>query len=527
VEKGNMKKIVSAALLGILLLSMIFVLAVPTWAVTEDEIKEAIDSGVAWLAAQQKLDGSWGTGGATVAKTGLAVVKLCEHAVDSKYGYGLASPFDPAYPYHENVEKGLDYIFANAHIIIIGMQTHGNPDTDGDGIGVCFEDVDYWGRPVPIYTTGIALMAIATSRAPDRVVDVPGSPVNGWKYKDVVQDAVDYMAWAQTDWGYGRGGWNYEAMDNSGERSDQSNTGWATFGLGFAESAEYGFVCTVPDFVKKELNIWIDYIQNDVDGDTNDGGAGYTDPNCWVNILKTGHLIYMMAFVGDTAATPRVKDAVAYIVRHWNDANDDPGWRGWPGGVASYHATFNVMKGLTALGIQKIDEIDWQSEFEDVLVAQQNPDGSWPVCVWSDGERILSTEWALLTLQKVVPRKLTPGKVTGGGQIAISSKASFGFNVMYQEGWDVPKGELQYVDYATKMIVHSHNMTSLVVSPDKTKATFEGICTINGVDGFTYRVYVEDNGEPGKNDVFKITLSTGYSAGGTILNGNIQIHKKP
>jgi hypothetical protein len=519
-----MKEIVSAALLGILSLSMIFVLAVPIWAVTEDEIKEAIDSGVAWLAAQQKLDGSWGSWW-PVAQTGLAVLKLAEHAVDAKYGYGLPSPFDPAYPYRENVERGLNYIFAHARIIDISVQPAGDPDTNGNGKGIYFSSWDW--ELCRTYETSIAMMAIAGSRSPDRVVNVPESPVNGWTYKDVLQDVVDYLAWGQTDWGYGRGGWNYYEMVDGGDRSDQSNTGWATFGLGFAESAEYGFVCTVPDFVKKELNIWIDYIQNDVDGDANDGGAGYTDPNCWVNILKTGHLLYMMAFVGDTAATPRVKDAVAYIVRHWNDANVDPGWRGWPGGVASYHATFNVMKGLTALGIQKIDEIDWQSEFEDVLVAQQNPDGSWPVCYWSDEERILSTEWALLTLQKVVPRKLTPGKVTGGGQIAISSKASFGFNVMYQEGWDAPKGELQYVDYATKMIVHSHNITSLVVSPDKTKATFEGICTINGVDGFTYRVYVEDNGEPSKNDVFKITLSTGYSAGGTILNGNIQIHKKP
>jgi hypothetical protein len=45
------------------------------------------------------------------------------------------------------------------------------------------------------------------------------------------------------------------------------------------------------------------------------------------------------------------------------------------------------------------------------------------------------------------------------------------------------------------------------------------------VSGFKFKVYVEDNGEPGKNDVFKISLSNGYSAGGTLLNGNIQIHK--
>ncbi|MDI6885631.1 MAG: post-COAP-1 domain-containing protein [archaeon] len=132
---------------------------------------------------------------------------------------------------------------------------------------------------------------------------------------------------------------------------------------------------------------------------------------------------------------------------------------------------------------------------------------------------------------------MTPGKVTGGGQIEapnpvtvkkkIVDTASFGFNVMYDEGYPAPKGELEYLDHATKMNVHAHDMTKLVVSPDKTQAWFEGTCTIDGVSGYTFEAYVEDNNEPGKKDVFEITLSTGYKAGGELLNGNIQIHKKP
>ena len=361
-------------------------------------IDEAIDDGVAWLAGQQNPDGSWGTWD-IVAKTGLALLKLEDHAVDAKYGYGLASPFDPEYPYREHVELGLNYLYANAHIIDIDNEPAGNPDTNGNSKGIYFEN---WGGH-RTYKAGIAMMAITGSRAPDRIVSVPGSPVDGWEYGDVLQDAVDYLAWGQTDWGYGRGGWNYQEMVNGGDRSDQSNTGWAVFGLDFAESPAYGFACTIPPFLKTELNIWIDYIQNPVDGDTNDGGAGYSGPYDWANILRTGHLLYMMAFVGDTAETPRVENAVDYLVRHWNDPNVDPGWRGVPGEVTNYQATFTVMKGLTALGIHEIDGIDWQSEFEYMLVAQQLCDGSWPQALWDSEERILSTEWALLTLQKVVP----------------------------------------------------------------------------------------------------------------------------
>ncbi len=54
----------------------------------------------------------------------------------------------------------------------------------------------------------------------------------------------------------------------------------------------------------------------------------------------------------------------------------------------------------------------------------------------------------------------------------------------------------------------------------------EGTCEVNGSSGFTYKVDVADNGEPGKNlDIFKITLSNGYSAGKTLDGGNIQLHK--
>jgi hypothetical protein len=360
-------------------------------------IDKAIDDGVAWLVAQQNPDGSWGSY-YTVACTGLAVLKLEEHSVDAKYGYGLLSPFDLGNPYLENMENGLNYIFLNANVIDISVQPAGNPDTNGDNKGVYFGGEE-------TYETAIAIMAIAASRSPDRVVHVLGSEVDNWTYENVVQDAVDYLAFGQTDnyAGVYRGGWYYEANEYY---SDQSNSGWATFGLGFAESPTYGFMSTIPAFVKTEENYWVNYIQSHDNENYPDyyGGAGYEGPNSWVNILKTGHLLYQMEFLGDTAATPRVQDAVDYLVRHWNDNDVDPGWRGAPDGVAGYQAMNNVMKGLFTLGIRVIGGIDWQTEFENVLLAQQLDDGSWPNSYWDeDVNNILSTEWALLCLEMIVP----------------------------------------------------------------------------------------------------------------------------
>ncbi|MDI6885632.1 MAG: hypothetical protein QMD22_04660 [archaeon] len=305
--------------------------------VTEEEIKQAIDNGTAWLAAQQNDDGSWGTSD-KVARTAFAVKKLEHHAVDPKYGYGLDSPFDPAYPYADNVTRGLNYIFANAQIIKISNQTHDgrvdNPDTNGNGIGVSFTESG-WHQT---YQTSIALMAIAESGAQDKIVNVSGSPVNGWTYHDVAVDTVDYLAFGQTDSGGGIGGWDYSECNNSSCWSDNSNTGYAVLGLQYAEAPKPEGL-TIPQFVKTELNIWIDYIQcKEGVPCTGFGGSGYGSPCSWVNILKTGNLLKEMAFVGDTATTPRVVNATAYLCCHWNETAD-PGWR-----PNHYQAMYTTMK---------------------------------------------------------------------------------------------------------------------------------------------------------------------------------------
>jgi hypothetical protein len=529
------KKIATLALFAILLLSMT-VLTTTTRAATDEEIEASGAAAVAYLASVQNPDGSWG-GGNPIAKTGLVLLKFVARAYELNKDPFDDDPLSPTYyVYADNVIAGFDYLFGHAQVVDITLQTHGDPDTNDNGKGITFDGY--------VYYTGIALTAIAFSGHPDDRSAVIGT-LGLLTYREIAQDIADWLYFAQGDTGDARGGFNYDALDNAGWRTDNSNGGYAYLGLAFAEDPP--FSCTVPDWVRGELNIYIDYIQNDVDGDTNDGGSGYDSPDYWVNILKTGNLIFEMAFYGDTPDTLRVQDAVAYLERHWQDANTDPGW-GYSLPVANYQAKFLVEKGLTYMGIDELDtdgdkvDEDWfnqkppaipAQDFASVIVQQQLPSGRWPNSNYDDGDGILSTAWAVLTLERFAPPpELTPGKVTGGGQIAISlssktGKASFGFNVMYQEGWAAPKGELQYVDHTTKMTVHGPNMTSLVVSSDKTKATFSGECKINGVSGFKFKVYVEDNGEPGKNDVFKITLSNGYLAGGTLLNGNIQIHKKP
>jgi hypothetical protein len=206
---------------------------------TPEEVQAAIDKGVEWLAAAQDGDGFWGDW-ERCAVTALAVKKLEHHAVDPKWGFGLDSPFHDDYPYKGNVVAGLNWLFENCvGTIDIIDQPAGDPDSDGDGIGVQWD-----GRRT--YTTGIALMMLCEVVEFERVVE--SGPLAGWTYGEVARDTMDYMAFGQVDAGQWRGGWGYE--DNA-DWADNSNSGYATLGLGFAE-AEPPLGCgfTVPQFVK-------------------------------------------------------------------------------------------------------------------------------------------------------------------------------------------------------------------------------------------------------------------------------------
>ena len=354
-KRNTREPFVAILLVLIMVLSVFSAMCTSASAATEDEIEASINLGVAWLVDQQNPDGSWGVD-YTVARTGFALVKLEDRSRELGY-----EPLDPAGPYYSNISIGLAYLETQK----INENILGDPaDKNTNGNAVHFTDE---GGFHETYSTGIALMAIA----------------NSGMVTDDVQDMVDWFIKYQNP----DGGWIYKP-DGS---SDNSNTGYAALGLAYAET--YG--ADIGD-VKPGLNSWVDYIQN-TDGGLDDGGSGYTAPNDgWVNILKTGNLIFEAGLVGDNASSPRVQAAVDYIVRHWDDPNSDPGWR--PNHYQSMYAT---MKGLEYLQIDEIDGIDWFDNFSTVIVDTQNGDGSWPVDIW--GDSMLSTVWALLTLEKVTP----------------------------------------------------------------------------------------------------------------------------
>jgi len=128
----------------------------------------------------------------------------------------------------------------------------------------------------------------------------------------------------------------------------------------------------------------------------------------------------------------------------------------------------------------------------------------------------------------------TFGKVTGGGFLLDETetlKHSFGFNIHYDDkGHATMKGQLQFVDRNGNMNFHGNEVSSFEVTENQ--AVFTGAGRLNGEEGYSYRVEVVDNGNPGRgNDTFSIEIteegsdSAMYDVSGTLAGGNIKVHE--
>lgn len=124
-----------------------------------------------------------------------------------------------------------------------------------------------------------------------------------------------------------------------------------------------------------------------------------------------------------------------------------------------------------------------------------------------------------------VPPSTAGAKVTGGGWITVAGgQGTFGLTAK-ASATGAASGNLTYQDHGLlARTVKSTNLTSVALTGNC--ARILGNARVNGAPGFGFQVDVCDNGEPGKDaDTFSIVMSDGYTAGGTLGGGNVQIHK--
>jgi hypothetical protein len=360
----NSKWILPTVLTAIVVISLLAISAASASAKTQEE---AIEDGLDWLAREQKDNGAWNPGYYPVASTAFAVIKFAHHAKEILE----IDPFDPDYEYSDNIVNGLDYIFENAHDASVDY-------SGGQGI--------YFSTGHPIYETGIVMMALEASCNPGKKVDVPGSPIDGWTYKKVMEATVDFIAWAQNEGACPgpKGGWRYQP--NSGS-SDNSVSQWPVLGL---MAAEYGWGIVAPDWVKTNLeNCWLDYSQAD------NGCFGYAS-NAGGNVVAmTSSGLVQLTYCGVTTDDSRWADGRECICTNWN------------AGIGNYYAMYGVMKASMTAQPDKVwwyncttGAHEWQEEYDPWLIENQGDDGSWPPQY--DRTGVLSTVWALLILQKAV-----------------------------------------------------------------------------------------------------------------------------
>ena len=125
-----------------------------------------------------------------------------------------------------------------------------------------------------------------------------------------------------------------------------------------------------------------------------------------------------------------------------------------------------------------------------------------------------------------IPASTAGCKVTNGGRITADNgdKATFGGNA---KGTG-PSGQEEYQDHgpADAINVHSIDVLAVTCTRDRTAASIFGTATIDGAGSVDYRIDVQDLGEPGTSDTYRLRLSTGYDSGvQVIVGGNVQIHK--
>jgi hypothetical protein len=114
---------------------------------------------------------------------------------------------------------------------------------------------------------------------------------------------------------------------------------------------------------------------------------------------------------------------------------------------------------------------------------------------------------------------VTATMASGRGSIAgQGDTATFDFHANLTG--DRPSGSLTFSDGAADISISRAKVRTLTFTGNS--ADFGGTARMGDGSKITYSVSVTDNGD-GRTDTFDISLSTGYSAGGTLTSGDIQV----
>ncbi len=283
-------------------------------------------------------------------------------------------------PYVETVNRGFEYLFKCLQSYNISAQTYGNPDSNGNGIGI------ETNGSREIYEGGMVMDAIASSNMPLAFATTGGTNINGRFYYHILTDMVDMYAWGQDDLGSDRGGWRY----NWNSDADNSACQWAAIGM---LAAEDNFGINVPDFVKEQNDYWLNYSYNGT-------GFGYTGPGNGVATTPSG--MVQLAFCDKYTSDPRWITAEDYNANYWQ--TNGHSWQ-----YNNFYGLYAWVKAMrlarpTPVVILQATGLDWYSDpitgiNKRILDLQTTSGGYWGSWLSGGyGGRGLNTSWAIIML---------------------------------------------------------------------------------------------------------------------------------
>ena len=328
-------------------------------------------------------------------------------------------------PYVDDVARGLAHLTSVLTPLAISPQTAGNPDGNGNGIGLTVAARD------PVYIIGQIVDAFVATKTPlvtARTGDA--NAVLDQTYATIVQDLMDSYSFGQFDSTPGRGGWRYVwNVARDGDGADNSACQWAAIaGLAIErsndpddadDSDEFAPHVSIPEFVKDENRRWLRASQVfNGSGTGADGRFGYTnsahiDVN-GMNTTPSGLIQLIFDGPGDDDTFEfdgRFQAAEKFMVRQWSQLlNND-----------RLYGMFAVAKAarLADPPITRLDgRFDWylsDTEAGDpvdglarYLVRKELPSGA-PTGQWTGSRWVpsgtypnLATAWALIILSSTI-----------------------------------------------------------------------------------------------------------------------------
>lgn len=360
------------------------------------EVQASIVAAVAYIDNRQNANGSYGTT-FPIEETGMALV-----------AYGVLGDGDfnnlPS-TYQAHVKAAITWLL---------LPTQNN----GEGS---------WDSALKTYGTGIVLAGLAAfPTVNDTSLDAAIQPAIAGGRNFLIKEfqGPAFTGCSSNDKsptaGY-CGGWNYEPAPG---RSDESNTGFAMFGLHLT-----GGVPAAIQSVNIDWQHHIQQISTNPFAGRNDGGGSYqpgvNTGNFSSNANDSGTMLFGYAYDGVPGSDPHVVAGVAFaknilsvyeldapnfhtMVYH---GGNGPGsaacaigpascaWQRASGEGGYHYSLFSITKGLGEyITANLTDPNNWYAKVVDLLLSQQDVNGSWPADLRDDASILFATELSVGSL---------------------------------------------------------------------------------------------------------------------------------